>query len=58
MQARLIPSHKDDAAWQAVTFPQLARMSDEQRRALVDKFLPTDELSFVQYYNQLFKDDK
>jgi hypothetical protein len=55
MQARLIPSHKDDIQWQAITFPQIQQLNAQQRQALINKFLPTDECTFVQYYQQLFK---
>jgi hypothetical protein len=54
MQVRLIPSHKDTEEWQNLTFPQLRTLTSPERQELIDKFLPTDEISFVQFYHTLF----
>ena len=52
----MIPSHKDTPAQHIESLPQLGYMTELQRRQLVDKFLavPTDELSFNQYFVSLF----
>jgi protein transport protein SEC23 len=55
LQVRLIPSHKDSPQWQETTFPQLKYLTPQQREQLLEKFLPTDEPSFVQWYSALFK---
>jgi len=54
LQARLIPSHKDSLKQQQQSFPQIGFLSDEQRIKLMDKFPPTDQPSFHQFYHQLF----
>ena len=40
---------------QSKWFPQLQELSGAQRAALNDKLLPTDSLSFYEYYNKLFE---
>jgi hypothetical protein len=52
--SRLIPSHKDTAAEQLQSVPQLASLSVTERQALTDKFVVTDEPSYFQYLRSLF----
>ena len=58
MQVRLIPSHKDSSDRQELSFPQLKLVAPDQRKQLTDKFLHTDEMSFVQFYLSLFNKRK
>lgn len=55
LQCRLVPSHKDSPDSQISSFPQLEELSDEARRKLISKFHKTDDLSFWQWYNSLFR---
>ena len=55
MQVRLIPTHQDNEDEQIQSFPQLQTLPPTQRQELRDKFLPTDEPTFRQFYQQLFK---
>lgn len=57
LACRLIPSHKDHESIQEANFPQLRSMPEDQRKALTGKFLPTDELSFVEYYLGLWRSE-
>lgn len=54
LECRLIPSHKDTNAEQLASFPQLSRLSDEGQALLRSKFTVTDELSFREYFRNLF----
>ena len=54
LMSRLIPSHKDTAAEQLQSVPQLATLSVPERQALCDKFVETDEPSFFQYLRALY----
>jgi hypothetical protein len=56
--ARLVPAHKDAPEWQELTFPQLQQLTPEQRAELQEKLLPTDELSFVEWYHATFRSHK
>uniref|UniRef100_A0A6B2KYI8 Protein transport protein SEC23 n=1 Tax=Arcella intermedia TaxID=1963864 RepID=A0A6B2KYI8_9EUKA len=51
---RLIPSHKDSPEDQIANFPQLAELDPTQKKALLQKFWKTEDLSFVEYYNKLW----
>jgi len=50
---RLGPDHKDDLNDQIAIYPQLARLQQGERQALMSKFHYTDDPSFSQYFRQL-----
>eukprot|EP00897_Mesotaenium_endlicherianum_P002932 jgi/Mesen1/2667/ME000167S01817 len=51
--ARLVPAHKDAPSDQEAWFPQLAQLSPEERSNLRAKFVPTDDLSFLEWMRGL-----
>jgi hypothetical protein len=53
LACRLAPSHKDPVEIQVYNFPQLQRLGDDQLAELRAKLLPTDDPSFVEYYQSL-----
>jgi len=56
LDCRLAPSHKDTPQQMETDYPPIALLSAEDRSELLSKFLPTDELSFHQFYKQLQRD--
>ncbi|KAF3789123.1 transport protein SEC23-1 [Nymphaea thermarum] len=51
--SRLIPAHKDPAYEQVARFPQLSRLTNEQRTKLKSSFLHVDDLSFCEWMRSL-----
>lgn len=57
LRCRLIPSHKDAPHIQLQHFPQLKQIPNKRRKELMAKFLPTDDITFYQYYTELFTEN-
>ena len=58
LACRLIPSHKDSAEQQLVSFPLLKELSEPDRRVLLGKFHHTDDLSYSQYWEQIIEGEQ
>jgi len=53
LQSRLIPSHKDLPQQQLQSFPQLQKLTIEERKKLISKFHKTDDQSYIQFIDSL-----
>lgn len=56
LEAQLSPAHKDAAADHVGAFPYLAAMGDDERRRFMASFMHTDELSFLQWWRQICRE--
>ena len=57
LQCRMIPTHKDSMSLQNLSFPPVQSLTQKQRQELIQQFPPTDDQSFVEYFQQLFISD-
>jgi len=53
MVSRLMPLHRDAPHEQDVMFPPIRSLSPNERKALMESFLPTDDFSFSGWMRQL-----
>jgi hypothetical protein len=54
LESRLIPAHRDSFKEQVRSFPALQQLTDKMLQLFITKLQRTEELSYNQYYNQLF----